>query len=68
VFQFVKEAKAELQKVVWPQTKPLFSPKTELWGAAYVTIALTFILAGFIGVIDFIVTFVGAVGARLLGV
>lgn len=43
---FVGETKQELKKVTWPS-------KQELWQSTLVVIVTTFILAAFIGVVDF---------------
>ena len=49
---FLIETEIELRKVTWPQWKPLFRSKTELWGSTYVVILVIVILAVFIGVVD----------------
>lgn len=48
---FVRETKQELNKVTWPS-------KNELWQATVVTIFTTFLLAAFIGAIDFVLSVV----------
>ena len=54
---FLSETKQELNKVTWPS-------KNELWQATAVVITSTFIMAIFIGVIDFLLS---AVMRALLG-
>ena len=44
--QFIRETRQELNKVSWPS-------REELIGSTGVVIAMTFILAAFVGVIDF---------------
>ncbi len=52
---FIKEVKAELKKVSW-------SNKEELIGSTWVVIISIFLLAMFIGIIDFILSrFIGLV-------
>ena len=46
VINFLQETKQELNKVTWPS-------KNELWQATAVVITATFIMAIFIGIIDF---------------
>ena len=43
---FIRETKQELNKVTWPS-------RNELWQATVVVITTTFIMALFIGVVDF---------------
>ena len=68
VGNFFQEAANELKKVTWPPMRPWFSPKTELWGAAYLVIILTVVMAIFIGLVDFTLTLIGSIGARFFGV
>lgn len=49
---FLIDMDAELRKVVWPDTKPIFDPKAEAWGATYVVIITVIIFAVFIYVVD----------------
>ncbi len=51
VTNFFKEAKQELDKVVWPT-------REELMGSAVVVIVTTLIMAAFVGVVDFILSIV----------
>lgn len=46
---FFKEVQGELSRVTWPT-------RDELLGSALIVITLTFMLAGFVGVIDFILS------------
>lgn len=48
---FFTEVKEELAKVVWPS-------RNELWGSTVVVIITTFVLAAFIGLVDFILSIV----------
>jgi preprotein translocase subunit SecE len=68
VGNFFQEATNELKKVTWPPMRPWFSAKTELWGSTYVVIVLTVIMAAFIGAVDFVLTLIGSIGARIFGV
>lgn len=43
---FLQETRQELNKVTWPS-------RNELWQATVVVVFTTFILAAFIGVVDF---------------
>jgi len=49
VTNFFKETKQELNKVTWPT-------REELWQATAVVIFTTFILALFIGAVDFVLS------------
>ena len=49
LFGFFVETKQELNKVIWPT-------RQELVGSTFVVIVTTFILAAFIGVVDFILS------------
>jgi len=49
IVQFVKEAKIELKKVKWPT-------RTELIDSTKVVLATSFLLAAFIGGIDFLLS------------
>ena len=46
VGEFIKETRQELNKVAWPT-------KEELWQSTVAVIITTFIMACFIGVVDF---------------
>ena len=48
---FLKEVRQELDKVVWPS-------REELVGSTLIVIITTLILAAFIGVVDFILSFI----------
>ena len=48
---FFEETRQELNKVTWPS-------RVELWQATAVVIVTTFIMAAFIGVCDFVLSFV----------
>ena len=50
--EFMINADAELRKVIWPATQPLFDKKAEAWGATYVVIMTMIILTVFIYVVD----------------
>ncbi len=49
---FLIETEIELRKVTWPEWKPLFRMKTELWGSAYVVIMVVAALTLLIYLID----------------
>ena len=49
VTKFLSEAKSELKKVTWPS-------RDEVKGSTMVVIVLTFLLAVFIGLIDFLLS------------
>ncbi len=49
VTKFFREAKQELAKVTWPS-------KDELLGSTMVVIVMTFILAAYIGAVDFVLS------------
>lgn len=51
VGNFFEETKQELNKVTWPT-------KSELWQSTIVVIATTFIMAVFIGAVDFVLSMV----------
>ncbi len=55
--QFLREVKVELKKVTWPS-------KRELIGSTIVVIVFVFIVAAYLGLIDFIYT---AIIGKLLG-
>ena len=45
-FGFFKEVQGELARVTWPS-------RQELFGSAVIVIVLTFLLAAFVGLVDF---------------
>ncbi|MFH0910591.1 MAG: preprotein translocase subunit SecE [Planctomycetota bacterium] len=49
---FFIEMDAELRKVIWPATQPVFDAKAEAWGATYVVIVTVIVLTLFIYVVD----------------
>ena len=51
VANFIGETRQELNKVTWPS-------KAELWQSTLVVILTTFIMAAFIGLIDFLLSIV----------
>lgn len=56
VFEFLREAKAELKKVTWPS-------KQQVWYSTLIVIAVTFMVAAYLGVVDVLLT---AVFTRIL--
>lgn len=46
---FVREAKAELKKVTWPS-------RQQVWYSTLIVIAVTFLVAAYLGVVDAILT------------
>lgn len=46
---FVREAKAELKKVTWPS-------RQQVWYSTLIVIAVTFMVAAYLGVVDGILT------------
>lgn len=46
---FVREAKAELKKVTWPS-------RQQVWYSTLIVIAVTFMVAAYLGVVDAILT------------
>jgi preprotein translocase subunit SecE len=54
---FLREVRAELSKVSWPS-------QNELVGSTVVVIVISIVLAGFIGVVDFLLS---VILSRLLG-
>jgi preprotein translocase subunit SecE len=57
LFGFLREAKAELKKVTWPG-------KQQVWYSTLVVIAVTFMMAAYLGVVDMLLT---AVFSRVVG-
>jgi preprotein translocase subunit SecE len=53
VGEYLISVEGELRKVYWPKMKPWFSRTTELWGSAYVVVAVVVILSVFIYVVDY---------------
>lgn len=53
VGEYLISVEGELRKVYWPKMKPWFSRTTELWGSAYVVVAVVVILSLFIYVVDY---------------
>lgn len=51
--EYLITVEGELRKVYWPKMKPWFSRTTELWGSAYVVVAVVVILSLFIYVADY---------------
>ncbi|MCF7935743.1 MAG: preprotein translocase subunit SecE [Synergistales bacterium] len=49
LFSFIREARAELKKVTWPG-------KQQVWYSTLVVIAVTFMVAAYLGVIDVLLT------------
>ena len=49
ILNFVREAKAELKKVTWPG-------RQQLWYSTLVVIAVTFVVAAYLGVVDVLLT------------
>jgi len=49
ITKFLSEVKSELKKVTWPS-------RDELKGSTMVVIVLTFLLAFFIGIVDFFIS------------
>jgi preprotein translocase subunit SecE len=48
-FGFVREARAELKRVTWPS-------RQQVWYSTLVVIAVTFIVAAYLGIVDVILT------------
>ncbi|HOO63259.1 MAG TPA: preprotein translocase subunit SecE [Synergistaceae bacterium] len=57
LFGFFREAKAELKKVTWPG-------KQQVWYSTLIVIAVTFMMAAYLGVVDMLLT---AVFSRVVG-
>ena len=51
---FLIETEIELRKVTWPEWKPMFRMKTELWGSAYVVILVVAALTLLIAAVDYV--------------
>lgn len=48
-FSFVREARAELKRVTWPS-------RQQVWYSTLVVLAVTFIVAAYLGVVDVLLT------------
>ena len=48
-FSFVREARAELKRVTWPS-------RQQVWYSTLVVIAVTFIVAAYLGLVDVFLT------------
>jgi preprotein translocase subunit SecE len=48
-FSFVREARAELKRVTWPS-------RQQVWYSTLVVIAVTFIVAAYLGLVDVLLT------------
>ncbi len=57
LFNFFREARAELKKVTWPG-------KQQVWYSTLVVIAVTFMVSVYLGVVDILLT---AVFSRVVG-
>lgn len=53
VWMVSSEIVVELKKVTWPNIRPWFSMKSEVWAGAYVVIVTVIIFAVILGVFDF---------------
>jgi len=49
LFDFIREARAELKRVTWPS-------RQQVWYSTLVVIAVTFIVAAYLGIVDVILT------------
>ncbi|MDL2297716.1 preprotein translocase subunit SecE [Synergistaceae bacterium OttesenSCG-928-D05] len=49
VLDYIRESKAELKKVTWPTKK-------QVWYSTLVVIVVTFLVAGYLGLVDLILT------------
>ncbi|MDT8283975.1 MAG: preprotein translocase subunit SecE [Thermovirgaceae bacterium] len=49
LFGFIREAKAELKRVTWPS-------RQQVWYSTLVVIAVTFLVAAFLGIVDVLLT------------
>ena len=49
VFTFIREARAELKRVTWPS-------RQQVWYSTLVVIAVTFLVAAYLGIVDVILT------------
>jgi preprotein translocase subunit SecE len=49
VMNFIREARAELKKVTWPS-------RQQVWYSTLIVIAVTFLVAAYLGVVDLLLT------------
>ncbi len=56
LFVFFREARAELKRVTWPS-------RQQVWYSTLVVIAVTFLVAAYLGIVDVILT---AVFSRII--
>ncbi|HOI82658.1 MAG TPA: preprotein translocase subunit SecE [Synergistales bacterium] len=49
LMSFIREAKAELKRVTWPS-------RQQVWYSTLVVIAVTFLVAAYLGIIDVLLT------------
>lgn len=49
VMNFIREARAELRKVTWPS-------RQQVWYSTLIVIAVTFLVAAYLGVVDLLLT------------
>jgi preprotein translocase subunit SecE len=49
LFGFIREARAELKRVTWPS-------RQQVWYSTLVVIAVTFLVAAYLGIVDVILT------------
>lgn len=56
LFVFIREARAELKRVTWPS-------RQQVWYSTIVVIAVTFLVAAYLGLVDVILT---AVFSRII--
>jgi len=49
VMKFIREARAELKKVTWPS-------RQQVWYSTLIVIAVTFMVAAYLGVVDLLLT------------
>ncbi|MDO9508871.1 MAG: preprotein translocase subunit SecE [Thermovirgaceae bacterium] len=49
LFGFIRDAKAELKRVTWPS-------RQQVWYSTLVVIAVTFLVAAYLGIVDVLLT------------
>lgn len=49
LFSFIREARAELKRVTWPS-------RQQVWYSTLVVLAVTFLVAAYLGIVDVILT------------
>ncbi len=49
LMSFIREAKAELKRVTWPS-------RQQVWYSTLVVIAVTFLVAAYLGIVDVLLT------------